>query len=172
MLAVVGCGNPNRQDDGFGNAVIARLKALDAQSHWPDVRLVDAGADGASVVAALRGASALIIIDANKSGWSPGAIYKAPGNELAHAYETAFCLHDFRWDTVLHAGRRFLGAEFPDDVAVLLVEEDKFGAGPELSPSMASALDRVVAQVLTRIEFATGATLVDGRPTQGANGLK
>ncbi len=154
MLAIIGCGNPDRQDDGFGNVVVARLKALAAQKPWSGVVLLDAGVDGASVIAAARGASALIVVDANKSGWAPGTVYKPPRKEVAHAFETGFCLHDFRWDKLLHAGRRLLGAEFPDDIVVLIVEEEKFGPAVGLTPSVATAVELVVALIVSRIESA------------------
>ena len=152
MLAIIGCGNPNRQDDGFGSAVIAQLKKLDAQEHWAGVALLDAGCEGPAVMLAARGASALIVVDANKSGSEPGTIYKVPGNEMAHAHETGFCVHDFRWDHVLHVARKLLKADGPDDVLVLLVEEDKFGLGSELTPCVAAAVESVVARIVERIE--------------------
>jgi hydrogenase maturation protease len=44
MIAVVGCGNSTRQDDGVGQRVIQilRSKGFDATA----VRLLDAGTDG------------------------------------------------------------------------------------------------------------------------------
>jgi hydrogenase maturation protease len=167
MLAIIGCGNPNRQDDGFGSAVIARLKKLDEQKHWAGVTLLDAGCDGAAVMYAARGASALIVVDANKSGSEPGAIYKVPANELAHAYETGFCVHDFRWDHALHVARNLDKADFPDDVLVLLVEEDKFGPGLELTPCVAAALEPVVARIVARIEASCASEPVSEANARG-----
>ena len=152
MLAIIGCGNPNRQDDGFGSAVIAQLKKRDAQENWAGIALLDAGCEGAAVMFAARGANALIVVDANKSGSEPGTIYKVPGNEMAHAYETAFCMHDFRWDHAVLVARKLLKVDGPDDVLVLLVEVDKFGLGPELTPCVAAAVEPVVARIVERIE--------------------
>jgi hydrogenase maturation protease len=167
MLAIIGCGNPNRQDDGFGSAVIAQLKKLDAQKHWAGVELLDAGCDGAAVIFSARGASALIVVDANKSGSQPGTIYRVPGNETAHAHETGFCLHNFRWDHVLHVARNLFKADFPDDVLVLLVEEDKFGFGPELSPCVVAALEAVVARIVARIEASCASEPVSKAVAKG-----
>ena len=152
MLAIIGCGNPDRRDDGFGSAVIAQLKKLAAQRHWPGVALLDAGFDGAEVMLAARGASTLIVVDAHKSGAAPGSIYSVPGNEVAHAYETGFCLHDFRWDHAVHVARKLFKGACPDDVLVLVVEEERFGPGGELTPCVAAALEPVVARIVARIE--------------------
>jgi hydrogenase maturation protease len=151
MLAIIGCGNPNRQDDGFGSMVIARLMALARSHDWPDVRIFDAGLDGMAVMFAARGAKALIVIDANVSGSEPGTIFEVPGAELAHAHEAGFSLHDFRWDHALHAGRKIFGREFPDDVTVYLVEAERLGLGMELTPRVAAALEPVVARVVAQI---------------------
>ena len=114
MLAVIGCGNPNRSDDGFGSVVIARLNALAAQL-LARIKLLDAGLDGMAVMFAARGATALVVIDANVSGSDAGAIFEVPGAELANAHEHSFSLHDFRWDHALYAGQKIYGDAFPDD---------------------------------------------------------
>ena len=47
MIAVIGCGNPNRSDDGAGPAVVGALLARGfARSA---VKLLDAGTDGIAV---------------------------------------------------------------------------------------------------------------------------
>ncbi len=152
MLAIIGCGNPNRRDDGLGSAVITRLEALAAQRHWPDVRLLDAGLDGMSVMFSARGADALIVIDANASGSEPGAIFEVPGEELAHPHQAAFSLHDFRWDHALHAGRQIFREDFPDDISVYLVEAESLALGLDLTPRVAAAVEPVVARIVARIE--------------------
>ena len=63
MIAVIGCGNPNRSDDGAGPAVIRALRESAAGLARTDVRLFDAGTDGMAVMFAARGCSTLILID-------------------------------------------------------------------------------------------------------------
>ena len=145
MIAVIGCGNLNRQDDGFGPEVIRTLKRRGLEGPW--VKLLDAGTDGMSVMFTARGCKALIVIDAARSGAEPGAVYEVPGAELERPYVPGFNLHDFRWDDALHAGRRIFREVFPKDVTVLLVEAGELGFGVGLSDAVRAAVEKVAQRV-------------------------
>lgn len=149
MIAVIGCGNPNRGDDGAGPAVI---RALRRHAALPDdVRLFDAGTDGMAVMFAARGCTALILVDACRSGASPGTLFEVPGSELAQRHEPSLNLHDFRWDHALYAGRRLYAADFPADVTVLLIEAADTGYGIELSAGVAAAVERAADRLLALV---------------------
>ena len=145
MIAVIGCGSLNRSDDGVGVEVVRALRPrLQAR---PDVRVLDAGTDGMSVMFGARGCRTLIIVDSCRSGGPPGAIFEVPGHELESAHEPSLNLHDFRWDHALHAGRRIFKDEFPSDVVVLLIEGRSFELGIGLAAEVAAARDQVCARV-------------------------
>jgi hydrogenase maturation protease len=158
MIAVVGCGNPNRSDDGLGSRVIGELRARGVARD--DVRLFDAGTDGAAVMFAARGCQALIIVDACHTGSTPGAVFEIPGSEIEQAYRPSLNLHDFRWDHALHAGRAIFREDFPVDITVLLVEAQTLDYGLHLSADVAAAL----VTVSDRIEGLIASTLDKGRP--------
>ncbi len=144
ILAIIGCGNPNRGDDGVGPEVIARLR----DRHLPEgVNLYDAGTDGMGVMYRARGASNLIIIDARAPEGAPGAIYDVPGDILAAPPPSSLNLHDFRWDHALYAGRRIYGSEFPGKVKVFLVEAQSLALGLGLTPAVERAAEKVRADV-------------------------
>jgi hydrogenase maturation protease len=144
MIAVIGCGNPNRSDDGVGPEVVRALRGC---GEGGGVRLLDAGTDGMAVIFAARGCRTLIIIDACRSGSEPGAIFEVPGAELALPYQPSLNLHDFRWDHALHAGRMMLRDEFPNDVTVLLIEAETIDFGVGLSPAVSAAAAKVADRV-------------------------
>ena len=152
MIVVIGCGNPNRSDDGVGPQVVRTLRERGIASD--DVRLLDAGTDGMAVIFAARGCRTLLIIDACRSGSEPGAVFEVPGAELEQQYQPSLNLHDFRWDHALHAGRMLLRDDFPTDVTVLLVEAESIDSGVGLSPAVSAAaskvVDRVEALILAR----------------------
>jgi len=141
-VAVIGCGNLARSDDGVGPHVVRSLAAREL-----GVRLLDAGTDGMAVIYAARGCRTLVIIDAARSGTTPGTVYEVPGAELENPAPPALSLHDFRWDHALFAGRRVYGDAFPHDVTVLLVEAADTGYGLELSPAVAAAAQKVADRV-------------------------
>jgi hydrogenase maturation protease len=155
LIAVIACGNPARSDDGFGAAVVRRLAPLadrsacrTSESGGPRLVVRDAGTDGMAVMFAARGCSALIVVDACRTGGAPGALFELPGDAVAAPHRPSLTLHDFRWDHALHAGRAIFGAEFPADVTVLLVEAASVAFGLELSPVVAAAVDRAVARIM------------------------
>jgi hydrogenase maturation protease len=147
MIAIIGCGNPNRCDDGAGPEVMRALKAGALRDKHPEVRLLDAGTDGMAVMFAARGCGTLILVDACRSGSEPGAVFEVPGPELEQKYERSLNLHDFRWDHALHAGRAIYGAEFPEDVVVLLIEAKTVDLGIGLTPAVEAAVAKVVERV-------------------------
>jgi hydrogenase maturation protease len=150
MIAVIGCGNPNRCDDGAGCQVIRALAALDLAKD-PALRLLDAGTDGIAVMFAARGCRTLIVVDACSSGSQPGTVFEVPGTELEQRHQPALNLHDFRWDHALFAGRRIFRDSFPTDVVVLLIEAETTAYGIGVSPLVKAAIGDVVERVATLI---------------------
>jgi hydrogenase maturation protease len=155
MLTIIGCGNPNRSDDGAGVAVARRLMAHAS----PSVRVFDAGTAGMDVMFQARGSDALVIVDASDSGSEPGSIFRVPGEALASAPEPSYSLHGFRWDHALHAGKKIFRESFPDDVTVYLIERETLALGVGLSPRVEAAVERVVALVLERAKAVVPASI-------------
>jgi hydrogenase maturation protease len=160
MIGVIGCGNPNRSDDGVGPEVVRALRGRSAGSPKEQVRLIDAGTDGMAAMFAARGCRFLIIVDACRSGSAPGAVFEIPGREIERSYAPTLNLHDFRWDNALHAGRKIFREDFPSDVVVLLVEAQTTEFGIGLSPAVFAAAAIVVERIetLIRAHLQTSAT--------------
>jgi hydrogenase maturation protease len=141
MIAVIGCGNLNRSDDGVGIEVVRALKPAD------DVKLLDAGTDGMAVMFGARGCATLIVVDSCRTGGEPGSIFEVPGSELAKVHEAQQGLHGFRWDNALYAGKKIFREQFPTDVVVLLIEGRTFDLGLSLCREVAEARDKVKARI-------------------------
>ena len=157
MFTIIGCGNLNRCDDGVGVIVAQRLSEYVQRQGRKDVCVFDAGTDGMGVMFRARGAGRLVLVDANRSGAEPGAIFQVPGCELANDYEPGYSLHDFRWDHALHAGRRIFGAAFPTDVTVFLIEAGTLELGCELSAPVRVAAARVTGELQEMVDHYRGA---------------
>ena len=155
MIAVVGCGNPVRQDDGVGPEGIRLLKSRGLEG--PHVKLLDAGTDGMSVMFAARGCTSLIIVDAARAGSEDGAIYEVPGAELERPHEPGLNLHDFRWNAALHAGRQIFRDAFPRDVTVLLIAASRLDFGIGLSDRVLAATRTVARRIEDGIVERLGA---------------
>ena len=152
MLAIVGCGNTNREDDGVGVYVAQRLLELQTERAWGGVTVYDAGTSGMDVMFKARGCESLIVIDANKSGSEPGTIFEVPGSELENVPEPSYNLHDFRWDHALYAGKKIYKEEFPEDVVAYLIEVNRTAMGVGLSPEVQKSGDRVVEKIIQKID--------------------
>lgn len=152
MLVVIGCGNPNRSDDGAGSVVVQKVSDFLVRHPNPHVQVFDSGTDGMGVMFKARGATSLIIVDASQTGSDAGAIYEVPGEELQGKPPHSMNLHDFRWDHALFAGQQIFSQDFPKDVTVYLIEAGNLSLGLELSPLVAKSVDRVAEKVIARIE--------------------
>ncbi len=150
MLTIIGCGNPNRGDDGVGVAIAQRLQTHLAQSPIPHVQVFDCGTAGIEVMFRAKGSDRLIIIDACSTESEPGAVFEVPGSELEALPGPSYNLHDFRWDHALAAGRKIF-TEFPQDVMVYLIEAASLEFCLELSPVVQKSSDLVFSKILDRL---------------------
>jgi hydrogenase maturation protease len=160
VIAVIGCGNLNRLDDGAGVEVLQRLQARGLGADAQRIRLLATGTDGMATMFAARGCRSLIIVDACRSGSEPGAVFEVPGDELQQRYQPSLNLHDFRWDHALYAGMQIFREQFPTDVVVLLIEAQTTELGMGLSERVSSAVAKVTDRVegLIRSRLAQGDT--------------
>ena len=140
---VVGMGNPILSDDAVGLLVAQRL----AEQPLPDgVEVLESEQGGLRLLDLVRGFTRLIIIDALKSGRTPGEIAIFTEDDFAggHRYRSA---HSISLSTALELGRR-LGYEMPRQVKVFAIEaDDVVTFGERLSPPVAAAAARVVELV-------------------------
>lgn len=143
-IVVIGCGNPNRSDDGVGPHVVKMLREKGVPDH---VRIFDGGTDGMGIMYSARGATHLIIVDARIPEGSPGAIFEVPGDVLEAPPKQSLNLHDFRWDHALYAGKRIYKDDFPKSVSVLLIEAATLELGLGLSPEVTAAADMAESRI-------------------------
>ncbi|BAZ11454.1 hydrogenase maturation protease [Calothrix sp. NIES-4071] len=148
MLAIIGCGNLNRSDDGVGVIIAQRLQQYLIQNPNSNVHAYDCGTGGIEVMFLARGCTKLIIIDASSTSGQPGAVYKVPGEELEALPNLRYSLHDFRWDNAIASGRQIFKDSFPQDVTVYLIEAACLDFGWELSPAVQRAADFVFEELV------------------------
>ena len=150
-LLVTGCGNLLRADDGVGPVLIRHL--------WeggvpPGVRLVDGGTAGMDVAFQMRGAGAVIIVDACTTGAVPGTVHRVPGPAVEDLPPLGgLHTHSFRWDHALAFARWLLGDDYPADVTVYLIEAGSLAPGGDLTPAVRTAMDRVLALIRSEPPF-------------------
>ena len=143
---VIGCGNTLVGDDGAGPAAVA---ALAARRLPPDVRLLDAGTAGIDAALVMAGAERVILVDACRSGATPGTLVEWDDFDPAGFPPPAgIDLHGCRWDQALALARLSWGTRAPERIDVILVEGAGFVPGDGLSEPVRRGVDRAVARIL------------------------
>src|SRR4030042_1787160 len=71
-VLIIGVGNEFRGDDGAGLVVSRRLRALALEG----ARVLEVEGEGTAVMAAWKGADAVILVDAVHSGAAPGTVHR------------------------------------------------------------------------------------------------
>jgi hydrogenase maturation protease len=162
-IAIIGCGNANRCDDGVGVEVVRLLKEREDFVRDERVLLLDAGTDGMAVMFAARGCTSLFIVDACRSNSAPGTLFEVPGTAIAAQKPHTFNLHDFRWDHALFAGRQIYSDDFPCDVTAFLIEAFNVDYGVGLSDNVRIGAERVAGKIEDRVRARLSASAGIGR---------
>jgi len=150
-LAVIGCGDPQRGDDGVGPLLVRRLREGGIP---PGVRLVDGGTAGTDVARQMRGAKRVIVVDAGRAGAAPGTVYQVPGPRVEDMPPlSGLHTHAFRWDHSLAFARWLLGPHYPADVTVYLIEALDQTPGGELSAPARDGLTQVLGLIRRESAF-------------------
>jgi hydrogenase maturation protease len=152
MLSIIGCGNPNRKDDGVGVYIAQALQEYQHKNNFPDVTVYDAGTSGMDVMFKARGSDALIIVDANLSESEAGSLFIVPGEELANIPEPSYNLHDFRWDNAIYAGKKIYKEDFPENITVYLIEAETVDMGIGMTDTVTTTADKVIEMIKEKIQ--------------------
>jgi hydrogenase maturation protease len=145
-IVVIGVGNEYRSDDGAGIAVARRLRAL-----FPTgVAILEESGEGTALMQAWQGASWVMLVDAVRSGASPGTIHRldaraAPMPMGFFHYST----HAFSVAEAVELARSL--DQLPAHLVVYGIEGGNFAAGVELSPAVEQAVEAAVERLAQEI---------------------
>ena len=148
-IVIIGVGNEYRSDDGAGIAVARRLRAL-----FPaDVTILEESGEGTALMEAWQGAAWVTLVDAVRSGASPGTIHRldaraAPLPMGFFHYST----HAFSVAEAVELARSL--DQLPAHLVVYGIEGANFAAGTELSPAIEQAVEVVVERLAEEVRGA------------------
>jgi hydrogenase maturation protease len=137
---VIGVGNLLLGDDAAGLRVVQALRRrADAEPGAlpPGTRLVDGGTLGLDLLRVLRGAGALVVVDAADRGATPGTVTVRHDARVEGDHGVAQLL----------AVAGMLGS-LPPDVTVIEIGVGEMGVGIGLSPAVEAAIPAAAAAVL------------------------
>ena len=146
-LRIIGIGNPLRGDDAVGLVAARRIRErLDHRT-----QVFEADRPGVEILELMQGARAVILIDAARSGRTPGTIHRfdasvGPISPMVLAHSS----HALGAGDALELARA-LGI-LPPIVIVFGIEAHDTECGPPLSLPVTRALDEVVERVVQESE--------------------
>jgi hydrogenase maturation protease len=145
---VIGLGNPLMGDDGLGLAALERL-----QDTWEldeDVKLVDGGTWGLSLVPASEDAQRLVLVDAIAAHRDPGEIIELGRDRLPIYLSRKLSPHQVDMRDALAVAE--LRGRLPNDIVAIGVQPAAVELGTELSPVVADRVDALVRTVIAQLE--------------------
>ena len=148
-IVIIGVGNEYRSDDAAGIAVARRLRALFSTG----VTILEESGEGTALMEAWQGAAWVMLVDAVRSGASPGTIHRldaraAPLPMGFFHYST----HAFSVAEAVELARSL--DELPAHLVVYGIEGANFAAGVELSPAVEQAVEVVVERIAEEVRGA------------------
>lgn len=148
---LIGVGNPFRGDDGVGSVIIRRLRS----QTLPGFAIMEETGDGAELLEAWQGASAVILVDAVQSGAAPGTIHRIDATaEKLPKWFSHCSTHTFGVAEAVELARTM--GDLPPSLVVYGIEGLDFSAGTSLSPEVAASVPGVVSSILAEIRGLAG----------------
>ena len=159
-LVIIGIGNAYRGDDAVGLEVARQLQQICAERH--DVRVLAQHGEGTSLIQAWQGAAAVIIVDAVRSGATPGTVYRL--DAIAQPLPASFLCcstHAFGVAESIELARAL--CQLPPRLLVVGIEGKTFDPGAGLSAEVAHVVPEVVQYIQQAILDNTGRAGATGR---------
>ncbi len=143
---VVGIGNEGRGDDGAGPAAARRV----AEAALPQLRVIQLGIDAAGLLDILTSARDVMVLDAMRSGRSPGTIaeYDAAREPLPRESFALTSSHALGVAEAIEIARAL--GRLPARLVVVGIEAGEAAAGSPLSGAVARAVEEVACRIVDR----------------------
>lgn len=148
VTLVLALGNPLMGDDGFGLAVLARLRRRVRER--PTLTLMDGGTWGMNLLPAIESCDRLLILDAITAGSPPGTLVRLDREHLPRYFSLHLSPHQVDLREVLALAE--LRGTLPAEVVALGVEPEAVRLGTALSPAVARQVPAVADAALRQLE--------------------
>ncbi|MCS6950472.1 MAG: hydrogenase maturation protease [Armatimonadota bacterium] len=144
---LIGVGNPYRQDDAAGIAVVRRLR----QRPPKQVDCMECPGDLTTLIETWRDYELVILVDAMRSGRSAGEVVRIDASRQPLPTDMRFfSLHAIGLNETLALARAL--SRLPPKLVIYGIEGKHFGEGEGLSPEVAKAVEDVVRYILQELK--------------------
>ena len=151
--AILGFGNPVREDDGVGIYIIEKLKEHIGEKE--NLSIFDMGTSAFEILFKLKGHARIILVDAViNSGEPVGTTFKLPASEIDAQIQDdpMVFLHSLKWDQALSYAKKMLGNDYPENIEVYLIaiDDTRFNVG--MTEAAKRGGDKVVKLLLEELK--------------------
>lgn len=151
-VLVVGIGNPDRGDDGFGPTVARRLLGRVTSA----VRVLERSGDALALIEDWNGIPTVIVIDAVAAISQPSRIHRLDVSSSPLQIGLAPCSsHAFGVAETVELARNL--GRLPRCLIAYLVEGEQFATGAPLSPAVAEVIEAVEERIVAELSAILGA---------------
>jgi hydrogenase maturation protease len=150
-IIVMGVGNDMRRDDGIGLAVVRTA----TEQLAPSVESAILDGEPTRMIDAWEAFDAAIIVDAVRTGASPGTIHRydvTAGDDVPGRTDHPSS-HALGVGESVALGRAL--DRIPKRVVVIGIEGEDFGDGPDLSPALVAAIPDAARTVHAEVDALT-----------------
>ena len=147
-VLVLGLGNVLLGDDGIGAAAVDRLER--DYEIPPEVRLVEGGTLGLSLLDEIAQARHVILVDAVATDAPPGTLVRLDGADVWDAVRDRLSAHQVGVADLLNAAR--LIGRYPASVMLLGLVPGLIGLGVGRTREVDAAIDALVSAVLREVQ--------------------
>lgn len=147
-IIVLGLGNILFQDEGIGVRAADTIRAAGA---FPEnVEVLDGGTLGLDLLAYFQHDVKMIILDAVRSGKTPGSLVRLEGDQIPAALAQKMSMHQLGLQDLMAASR--LRGSLPQKVVLWGMQPAEIDWGMELSPICAVAFPQFVEAAVHEIQ--------------------
>lgn len=147
-ILILGIGNLLLSDEGIG---VHCVQTLQQNYYFPDnVTLLDGGTAGMELLSPIAEADQLIIIDAVKTGQSPGTLVRIEDNELPSFFRTKLSPHQLTLSDLLAATS--LTGERPKKITLFGVVPVSLELSMQLTAPVATQLSALINLIINELE--------------------
>ncbi len=161
IIKVIGIGQSMRGDDAAGLAAVRlwdeTYQVNPIRSH---VQVELAELPGIALLDILEGASAAILVDAVRSGSSPGKVHVLYEGQLEGFTGGSGSAHGWGVAETLTLGRKLMPEKLPSQIIVIGIEAGQFEIGSNLSSAVDAALPEAALQIEQCIQAVLSARLI------------
>jgi hydrogenase maturation protease len=147
-VLVLGLGNVVLGDDGLGPAAIARIER--DYRIPPDVRIVDGGTLGLSLLGLIAESERVILVDAVRADAPPGTLVRLDGADVTDAVWNRLSPHQVGVADLLEAAR--LIDCYPSSVTLLGLVPEVIDLAVVRSSAVDNRLDELVAAIVGEVQ--------------------